>query len=174
MLVEGPGGLWYKRIDLAFSVLKRLTEAETLYLSSDGVRHADWRVDHYFERVPYRDVPGVYASADVLLKLSKEESFSRPILEMFAAGGTAVVAAFEGHDEYLRDGYNCLVVPIDDGTAALAALNRLIHEPGCSTVAPGARETALRFSWQHSNDLLEQELAKISRAGRRRGERCVC
>lgn len=163
VLVEGPGGPWYKRVDLAFSVLKHLPDTEVVYLSSDGVCDPGWHVDHYFERLPYGDVPGIYTSCDVLLKLSKEESFARPVLEMFAAGGTAVVTAFEGHDEYMRDGYNCLVVPIDDRMAALAALTRLINEPGLlDRLRKGARETALRFSWQHSNDLFEQELMATS------------
>lgn len=163
VLVEGPGGPWYKRVDLAFSVLKHLPDTEIVYLCSDGIRDQAWRVDHYFERLPYGDVPGVYTSCDVLLKMSKEESVSLPVLEMFAAGGTAVVTAFEGHDEYLRDGYNCLVVPIDDRTAALDALKRLIHEEGLlDRLRKGAKETSLRFSWQHSNDLFEQELTAIS------------
>src|SRR6185503_2631305 len=106
MLVEGSAAYACKRIPLAFAVLAEVPEAETIYLTPDGRGHPHWRIDHAFAKVPYREVPSIYASCDILLKLSSEESFALPVLETFASGGTAVVSAFRGHAEYIGHGHN--------------------------------------------------------------------
>jgi glycosyltransferase involved in cell wall biosynthesis len=162
VLVEGRGPLPFKRIGLAFSVLRDVPEAETVYLSPDGWRERPWRIDHHFARVPYDEVPAIYASCDVLLKLSSEESFARPVLEMFASGGTAIVSAFHGHAEYIRHGGNALVVPIDDREAAVRALRQVVADRGLrARLQAGARETCREFSWDDSNAALEAALQEM-------------
>jgi hypothetical protein len=43
-------------------------------------------------------------------------------MEMMACDGTAVVGNCTGHDEYIIDGVNALVVPLGNIAAAQAAL----------------------------------------------------
>jgi glycosyltransferase involved in cell wall biosynthesis len=169
VLVEGCGPIPFKRIGLAFSVLSDVPEAETVYLDSGWWCERSWRIDHHFTRVPYDEVPGIYTSCDVLLKLSSEESFARPVLEMFASGGTAIVSAFQGHAEYIRHGGNALVVPIDDREAAVRALKQVIADRDLRVrLQAGARETCGEFSWDDSNAVLEADLQQALARHRRR------
>jgi hypothetical protein len=162
VLIDGAGDAAYKRVGFSLAVAGSLPDVDVVYLDPNGTGAADGAARHYFARVPYDEVPGVFASCDVLLKLSAEESVSRPVLEIFAAGGTAIVTAFEGHDEYLEDGVNCLVVPIDDERAASSALQRLRAEPALlARLRRGARETAAGLSCERSSRRLEEELAAL-------------
>lgn len=162
VLVEGPVSAGLKRVPFAFSVLREIPEVEVFALSADGSVDPEARVDRLFTKVPYAEVPPIYASCDILLKLSSQESFGLPILEMFASGGTAIVTAFTGHNELVRDGENGLVVPIDDKAAAVAAVKRLIDDPALlAKLKAGAKETCSRFSWEKSNDAFERRLLQI-------------
>ena len=163
VLIEGPHDILFKRTGMAFEAVKDIDDIEVVYLSSDGGREPGWRMDHYFDSAPHHDVPGIFASCDVLLKLSREESVSLPVLEMLSTGGTAVVAAFEGHDEYLRDGLNSLVVPIDDAAAATRAVQRLVESPTLvARLKKGAGETVRRGPWFHATEELERQLTRIA------------
>lgn len=162
VLVEGPGAQPRKRIDLTFDALREFEGIEVVYVASDGFRKDSWRVDHFFERVPYTDMPGIIASCDVILKLSSQESFALPVLETFACGGTAIVSAFTGHDEYIEHEENALVVPLDDKEAAVSALRRILESPDLlAKLKNGANETCDRFSWAASNDLFEKRLLAV-------------
>lgn len=163
VLVEGTGSVAYKRIGLAFSVLEEFPDVEVFCVAGDGYREPAWRIDRFFQRVPYADMPGIHASCDILLKLSSTETFAMPVLEMFASGGTAVVTAFPGHDEYIQDGGNALVVPIDDRAAAVAALRRLVTDPALrDRLRAGARATAARHSWDASAAIFLSALRKLA------------
>ncbi len=156
VLIEGAGDAPYKRIDLAFDVAGKVPGVEVWYLDPNGTSERQHLAARHFPRVPFADVPGIYASCDVLLKLSREESVSLPVLEIFATGGTAIVTAFEGHDEYLKDGFNCLRradrrrprrsngarVPCRGSRAAPAAPDR--STPDRTPVFVGAFERGLR------------------------------
>lgn len=162
VLVEGNAGWEIKRVPLAFSVVEEVPGIEIFYVSGDGTRNPDWHVDQFFPRVPHSEIPGIFASCDILIKLSRAESFSLPVLEMFATGGTAVVSAFAGHEQFIRNEYNALVVPVDDKAAAAAALKRLVDDPELrERLGEGAKETSHAFSWKSSNDIFEQALQKI-------------
>lgn len=162
VLVEGAGSLPHKRIDFTFSVLREFPDVEVFYISGDGYCDTTWRADRVFRKLQYEQMPGIMASCDVLMKLSSLESFALPVLEMFATGGTAVVSAFDGHDAYIRDGYNALIVPIDDRDAAVRALRRLCDDAALrGRLSSGAAETCEQFSWERSSSLFEQELTHL-------------
>jgi len=163
VLVEGPGREGRKRIPLAFSVLSAFSDIDVYYVTADGYRDPSWKIDRFFSSIPFEDMPGIYASCDVLLKLSAQESFSLPVLEMFATGGTAIVSAFDGHDEYIKNGHNALVVPIDDEKAAHDAIRKLLESPTLlAKLKNGAAETARKFSWDDSSQIFEEALEQIS------------
>jgi glycosyltransferase involved in cell wall biosynthesis len=162
VLVEGHAAVLYKRVALAFEALETLKDVEVVYLAHDGSHDPGCAIHHRLGPLPHHEVPGVMASCDLLLKLSREESVSLPVVEMFAAGGTAVVAAFEGHDEYLRDGDNSLVVPLDDVAAARAAVRRLAADPALvSRLKAGGRRTVRDGPWSHATGTLEACLRRI-------------
>jgi hypothetical protein len=168
-LVEGPGDQAIKRVPLTFEILGRLADEgldfEVFFLSADTYRRPEWKIDRMLTLVPYADVPGIYASCDFLVKLSATESFALPVLESFASGGTAVVTAFPGHDEYIHHDRNALVVPIDDAAAATAAIRSLCTDPArLARLRAEARHCRERFSWERSNALLESALVERLRA----------
>lgn len=65
----------------------------------------------------------------MVLRLSFVEGVSLVPLEMMACGGTVVTNDVTGHDDYMRNGINGLVVPTDDEDAAVAAIDRLVGYP---------------------------------------------
>lgn len=85
-------------------------------------------VTKVISRIPADRTAEVYRSCDVLLKLGQVEGMYGPPLEMFHCGGTVVTNDVTGHDEYVRDGVNGLVVPTDDPAAAAAAIARLVED----------------------------------------------
>lgn len=111
VLVEGNSKDHYKNVDESFEIVNKLDKEkfEIWYLSYNGEPKDWYRVDKFFNKVPYDKVGEVYASCDILIKSSKLESFSYPPLEMMATGGIAIVAPNEGNIEYLRHGENCLL-----------------------------------------------------------------
>ncbi|HQR78605.1 MAG TPA: glycosyltransferase family 4 protein [Actinomycetota bacterium] len=139
VLVEGS--------DASMKGVARAVEAATeagvdevwLLTPSDVTRHPG--VDRVISRIPAAETPSVYRACDVLVKLSQVEGMYGPPLEMFHCGGTVVTNDVSGHDEYVRDGYNGLVVPTDDVGAAVAAIGRLKSDP---QLLRTLRENALR------------------------------
>lgn len=149
ILIEGAGGLAFKRIDLAFRVARQIPDAEIWHVSGDGFTKPEWRAQRRFAEVPLGDMPAIYRSCDVLLKLSVVEGFFGPPLEMMACGGTAVVSRVNGHEEYVVDGHNALTVPLDDEAAAVAAVRRLISDASLRhELSANGVETARVFDWE--------------------------
>ena len=149
ILIEGAGGLVFKRIDLAFRVARQIPDADVWHVSSDSLVHKEWRSQRHFTEVPLRDMPAIYASCDVLLKLSVVEGFFGPPLEMMACGGTAVVTRVNGHEEYVIDGHNALTVPLDDENTAVAATRRLVADAALRRkLSANAVDTSMQFGWE--------------------------
>ena len=115
------------------------------------------------QRVPYADMPAVYASADVLVKLSNAEGMFGPPLEMFATGGTAVVWDVNGADEYVTHGYNALVVPMNDFAAAEAAVALLLKDTALlAELRTNARTTAQGWlTWDEQAPIILQVVESL-------------
>ncbi len=94
------------------------------------------------------DVAAVYADADaVLFPVTWPEPFGLVPLEAMACGRPVVATATGGAAEYLRDGENCLVVPVDDPGALAAAVQRLAADESLrATVVAGGHTTAERLT----------------------------
>jgi glycosyltransferase involved in cell wall biosynthesis len=98
------------------------------------------------ESVPYDQMPSVYASADVLLKLSNAEGMFGPPLEMFASGGTAVVWDVPGCEEYMTHLYNAWLAPMNSFPDAADGIRALIRSPELlARLKQNAVETARRW-----------------------------
>ncbi len=123
-------------------------------------------VDRVFSRLPVASVPAIYRSCDVIVKLSYVEGMFGPPLEMFHCGGTAIVYAVTGHDEYIRHGVNALVADIDDDDAVVAYLRDLLAEPALLTaLQQGALRTAAQWpSWSDSGRCFADAIVAASRS----------
>ncbi len=157
VLLEGPIAVPYKGMSDAFAAVRDLN-CEVWCVSSAGRPAASWRCDRFFESVSYETMKHIYSSCDILLKMSRVESFLYPPLEMMACGGVPVVADVTGTDEYLLNNYNGLVIP-NDVRAASNAVQRLISDPALrERLVAGGRETVQKWDWNRSIDLLERAL----------------
>jgi len=162
VLIEGAGKLPFKRVDLAFRVARTIPGAELWYVSGDGCVEANWQAHRIFRSVPMQNMPAIYASCDILLKLSVLEGFFGPPLEMMATGGTAVVSRVAGHDEYVIDGHNALTVPLDDEAAAREALTRLVRDGELRRrLAHNGLQTARQLDWAQRCPLCEEAVQTL-------------
>lgn len=162
VLVEGPGCVPFKRIDLAFRVTARVPDIEVWYVSGDGIVESHWKAERVFKKVKFEDMPPIYASCDILIKLSTVEGVFGPPLEMFACGGTAVVSNVTGYDEYIVDEHNALVVPMDDEEAAVDALTRVVSDAGLrKRLSEAALATAAAWDWNRQTPIFERALAEF-------------
>lgn len=159
VLVEGSPEALYKRVGLAFEALALVSNIETVYVSPEGNAKNDWHVDYFFERVPPGRMPAIHKSCDLILKLSTDETFSMPVLESFAAGATAVTAQFYGGSDFIVDGENALIVPVDDVSAVVKALQKLqTDRQFLQGLRANAEKTAQNYSWCRQSSKFEEAL----------------
>jgi hypothetical protein len=107
---------------------------------------------------------GLYASTDVLLKLSRVEGVFTPPLEAFHTGATCVVWPVTGHDEYVEHGRNGVVCDFDDIAGTARWLDLLARDrPLLDRLRSGALETAARWpSWEDASARFAEALRHIA------------
>lgn len=155
VLLEGAIDLPYKGMEDAFNVVKNL-DVEVWCVSSYGTPKPEWKCDRFFTEYPMSEMPRIYSSCDILLKMSRVEGFFGPPMEMMACGGAVVVGKVTGYDEYIVDEYNALVVNLGDIPAARLAILRLIDDPELrKTLIENGKKTAAEWKWESSIDRLE-------------------
>jgi glycosyltransferase involved in cell wall biosynthesis len=164
ILVEGNRMVWFKGVDDALAATAAMSEPRHVTLvAPDGtdVRGAD----RVLGPVSHAEMAGLYAESHVVLKLSRVEGMYGPPLEGFHMGTTTVTTAVTGHDEYIRHGWNGLVVEWDDvrGTArALDLLGRdrsLLH-----FLRHNAMRTAAEWpSWEQQGAVMAAALRAVHR-----------
>jgi len=156
ILVEGPIEPFYKNIKRTIELCKTANVGEIWWLTSSNIQSYPG-VDRTFSQVPVDQVPKIYRSCDVLVKLSYVEGMFGPPLEMFHCGGTAIVYDVTGYDEYIVDQYNAIVVKTDDHAAVIKSLQQLSQDKLLlNQLKSGALETAnLWIDWQESSAKFE-------------------
>lgn len=128
VLVEGPADVAMKNVPAAVDLARKGGADEVWLMTSSDIQEFDG-VDRVLSRVPIDLTGVVYRSCDVLLKLSRVEGMYGPPLEMFHCGGTVVTFDVTGHEEYVLDGVNGLVVPMGDDDGVVEAVRRLKDDP---------------------------------------------
>jgi glycosyltransferase involved in cell wall biosynthesis len=168
VLVEGSPHLWFKGIPDATAVLGRAraplaTTLVTPEVPDDKTRTA---FDRVIGPVEHDAMPGVYAGADVLLKLSRVEGVFTPPLEAFHVGTPCVVWPVTGHDEYVEHGRNGVVCDFDDIAGTANWLNLLARNPALlARLRRGALETAAAWpSWSEATTEFALALEQIAAA----------
>jgi O-antigen biosynthesis protein len=156
VLIEGPISVEFKGVADAYAAVAPL-DCEIWIVSVEGKPEPDWRVDRFFGRVQFDDMPRLYSSCDVLLKMSRVESFSYPPLEAMACECAVVVGKVSGAMEYIVDGENALVVEQRDIEGAREAVKRLLEDQALrSKLLRGGRETASQWDWERSFEAMRR------------------
>lgn len=152
VLVEGPVGVPMKNVDAAVR-LARAGGASEVWLVSGNAGESNHLVDRFFRTVRVEDMAMIYRSCDVLLKLSRVEGMFGPPLEMFHCGGTVITYDVTGFEEYVIDGINGLVVPMDDEPGVIAAVHKLATDRSLlARLKHGALLTAAEWmDWEKSS-----------------------
>jgi len=165
ILIEGPGKALFKRVRDSFEVTNEISNVEVWYVTYDGYVAPDWKSDKVFKKVPYYQMPEIYQSCDILIKMSEVESFGLPNLEMMACGGAVITTAFTGHEEYAIDGKNSFVVPIGDVEAARIKVLELIANPELrKKFGENGIKTAQARDWNILKPDFADALEKIERS----------
>jgi glycosyltransferase involved in cell wall biosynthesis len=134
ILIEGDPGVWFKGVGDALEAVAAMEEPRHVTLVAPAGTPPHEAVDRLIGHVSHEEMAALYGEAHVVLKLSRVEGMYGPPLEGFHLGATTVTTAVTGHEEYVRHGFNGLVVGWDDtrGTSrALDLLSRdrsLLHE----------------------------------------------
>lgn len=95
-------------------------------------------------------VPGLLASADLLISPSWSESFPYAVLEAMSAALPVVATDVGGVREAVADGESGLLVPARDTRALAGAVNSMLADPERARAfgAAGAARVAERFSFE--------------------------
>ncbi|MCI5147702.1 MAG: glycosyltransferase, partial [Candidatus Electrothrix sp. AR3] len=153
----------YKNVPASIR-LAREAEADEIWLLTSSAVEQYEGVDQIFSQVPIHETPAIYRSCDLLLKLSYVEGMFGPPLEMFHCGGTALVYAVTGHDEYIVHRQNSYVADRDDEKAVVGFLRSLRENPEeLELLKQGAAQTAAAWpDWQTCSAAFEEALLAIS------------
>jgi hypothetical protein len=129
ILVEGSPAVALKGVGDALAATHAMHEPHTVTLvSSDPDAARGATADRVLGPLTPGEMAGAYAESDVVLKLSRVEGMFGPPLEGFHRGATCVVTPVTGHDEYVVDGWNGVVVNWDDVRGTARALDLLARD----------------------------------------------
>ncbi len=111
---------------------------------------------HFLGRVPTNEMPGAYASGDVVVVPSVwQEAFGLVALEGLALGLPVIASATGGLPEVVHPSNSLLVQPGDE-SGLEDALSLLACDPGLRRrLGEAARPHALKFSWERTAQALE-------------------
>jgi glycosyltransferase involved in cell wall biosynthesis len=165
ILVEGSAEIAFKGVPQALASATEMREERTVTLvTPDRDGEALAGADRVIRAVPHAEMARLYGEHDVVLKLSRVEGMFGPPLEGFHMGATCVVTPVTGHEEYVRHGFNGMVVDWDDvrGTARtldlLARDRALLH-----LLRTNALATARSWpSWEQAGAFMALALRRIA------------
>ena len=163
VLVEGPVDVDFKNVPKTIDLCRKSKADEIWLMTSSEVTKVKG-VDRVFSRVPIWEAAKIYRSCDVIVKLSYVEGMFGPPLEMFHCGGTAITYDVTGHDEYIVNGVNGLVVHRDEDDKVVEYLNNLKDNPELLLqLKKGAIKTANEWiDWQESSDRFYNAVMSLS------------
>ncbi len=163
VLVEGPVDVPFKNVPKTIKLVQESMADEIWLLTSSKVDSYPG-VDKVFSQIPPKDCAKIFRSCDVMVKLSYIEGMFGPPLEMFHCGGTTIVYDVTGHDEYIVNNKNGLVVKTDDDEKVIACINKLKDEKLLKKLKKGALETAKNWvSWEESSHNFYKTVKEIEK-----------
>jgi len=152
VLVEGPLNVSFKNTELAVELCKQSLADEVWFVTSTEIG-AYPNVDRLFSRVPISEIGSIYASCDVLVKLSTVEGMFGPPLEIYHTGGTSISYDVTGYDEYIEHEVNGLVSFSRQNQEIVGFINRLKRDANeLATLKSNALVTAQNWpDWETSS-----------------------
>lgn len=124
---------------------------------------------HLLGRIPYDDLPGVYASADVALAPTFTDNVPFWVLEAMASGLPVVASRVGGIPEVVTEGENGVLVPPGSVSGLASGLSGLLRDDGRRVALGRAARTAMieRFTWSRTAaETIQLYRATIDRAPR--------
>ena len=104
----------------------------------------------------------VMKHAGIYIATSVNEQFGLPALEAMAAGCLVISVPVKGGMEYLKDGYNCLVVTPDEMPEKLQWITKPENLHVRNVMVQRAIATAFRYhysqQWKHLLSIKDTEL----------------
>lgn len=152
VLVEGPLNVSFKNTELAVELCRQSRADEVWFVTSTEIG-AYPNVDRLFSRVPISEIGSIYASCDVLVKLSTVEGMFGPPLEIYHTGGTSISYDVTGYDEYIEHNVNGLVSFSRQNQEIIEFINRLKDNPNeLAQLKANALATAEKWpDWESSS-----------------------
>ena len=99
--------------------------------------------------VPYRDLPGKYAEASVLVNPSLSESFGMTVVEGMASGLPVIATRVGGQQELVDDGITGLLIESEDPAQLADAIRLVRRDPErARLMGEKARKQAKIFDWE--------------------------
>ncbi|CAD5922821.1 putative glycosyltransferase MJ1178 [Planktothrix tepida] len=103
---------------------------------------------YFLGRVPYDQVPAVYANSDIHITTSERESRGLTVLEAFASGIPVLVPRAGGLVENVQDGENGLIYTPQDPEDFTQKLKQLIDDPILrKTMGQQGLKSVGNYSW---------------------------
>jgi glycosyltransferase involved in cell wall biosynthesis len=164
ILVEGSPAVPLKGVSDALAATQQMHEPHVVTLVSadrDAARNAP--ADRVVGPLTPAQMAREYSTSEVVLKLSRVEGMFAPPLEGFHCGATCVVTPVTGHDEYVVDGWNGVVVHWDDERGTARALDLLARDRAyLHLLRFNAVATARRWpSWRQASSVMALALRRI-------------
>ena len=145
---------------------KRLPNAKLLAFgkSAPSISLRLQRGSQYFLSPDQDRIPALYRACDVWLCSSKQEGFGLPVLEAMACRCPAVSTAVGGPMDFISDGINGLLAPVEDAVALADAMEKLltIAEADWRAMSEAAYLTATQYSWKDAADRFEKTLLSLT------------
>jgi glycosyltransferase involved in cell wall biosynthesis len=159
----------WKNLDVLIRLVPALPKESTLAIIGDGPeRSALQTLSHqtgvagrvrFTGSVAHDEVQRYLRAADLFVLNTRYEGLSHVLLEAMAAGTPVVASSVGGNPEVIAHERNGLLVPPDDATAIVHAIERLIADKALAhRLARQAQEDVQRFRW---DTLVEQTASAL-------------
>lgn len=128
----------------------------------------DWPLPEGTEfdlRPPQDLIPEIYSRCDVWLQPSRNEGFALPGLEAFGCHTPVVSTLCGGPDEYIQEGVNGYLVPVEDHVAMAERAIEILRMPEerWREMSEAAYRRSREFTWERSAEQFEAAIYRILR-----------
>ncbi len=166
LLMIGPDDLAFKGlhyVNEAFQMVKNEHDVEVVWVSPKPRTSLQTKCDTFIQAPTQEELAKIYADCDIFVYASIYDAFPLPPLEAMACGTPVVVTVSEGAKSYIKDGVNCLTVPIRDADAIYRSINQLLDNDLLrERVTKGGLDTASKHNWERAIDILEENLWNLA------------